>query len=1117
MSEQIHRIVVIAILYLVLAPALQALEPVGLEKNREKYPLGLSLEILEDRKGDLTFQEVNDPKRERQWYKSESEAPNFQFSRSTYWLRLKVHNPFQEQKNMLLDLAWTHHDYLEVYISKDGETIKEVKTGDRLRFDTREKTHRNFIFDIIFPPAETLTIHMRVGSWDGFHGPLPLALWEHDAFAAEDSTQVYFLGLLLGILGVMAAYNLFLYFSLRDIGYLFYVLHLIGITLWLSTKFGLSFMYFWPDSPWWGNQVLPASLGFGSIFLMLFSRVYLDTPRYTPKLDKALLFLAGIFFINTVLPFFGLFATSFRIYFPGTVAAHLALLIAGIFSFKQGHRPARYFLLAFFVMIAGGILIVIRAVDLLPTNFLTENVFIFGLVLEIVLFSLGLADRINAIQERALHIQKKAAESLELKVNERTQELAQANEKLQQADRAKTRFFANISHEFRTPLTLIIAPVESILNGDYGATLNKQNTIFNSILQNSLRLLRLINNLLDFTKIEAGRMNIKKEKTDISKFLDYQKVSVESGARSKGLEIEFHDKTGGLVAYIDRDLMEKAVMNLLSNAFKFTPENGKISVRLETSDQESFSISVQDNGIGVPEDKLETIFQRFSQVDESTSRKYEGTGIGLSLTKEIAELHGGSISVESKPDQGATFTLHIPLGLPRAGNALNEALEDIRQSEGIESLEEVKKYLMADVPPINIEGANGSETETVEAETDAETETEATEENEADTEDPAPKHRVLLVEDNADMRSFITTLLVREYIVDTAENGKVGLARAQEIIPDLILSDVMMPEMNGYELAHAIKSGPTTKDIPIIMLSAKADVLHRIEGLEYGADDYLPKPFNSIELMTRIRNQIAGKKLERELKKEKQERDLEFLQASVIQKTILTPRKAINKLDNLEIEFSYLPMNGQVSGDYYNISRTKDGTTSIFIADATGHGTQAALTTMQIDVLYKESLVKEFPSERFQYVNNKFVTEIHSKNFFTAINVDIQDNTMRYSCAGHPEQYLIRPATKEIKTITARGGIIGVREDKIFEMKETPVESGDMLLLFSDGIFEVFNRKSEEFGEERFQNLIQQGVDQGLYTRPINNIIDSIMEGLDEYREGVPFEDDITLFGIRMK
>ncbi len=381
------------------------------------------------------------------------------------------------------------------------------------------------------------------------------------------------------------------------------------------------------------------------------------------------------------------------------------------------------------------------------------------------------------------------------------------------------------------------------------------------MLGNGKRLLKLINNLLDFSKLEAGRMNIKKTKTDIREMLKIYRSAVHSGATAMGLNIIFNDNTDGIAAYIDRDLMEKAVFNLISNALKFSPKGGNIILQLDKTSDDNFSISVKDEGIGIPSDKINTIFERFSQVDGTSSRKYEGTGIGLAFTKEIVELHSGTISVRSKVNEGSVFTMTLPIGKPDENTIEDE----------IDNIADVKDYLLADIG--SDESSVGEKFEHPSPHPFIKTGEGAAKAKGEGILGKGPRsadegisregirYKLLVIDDTADMRKFITTLLKNEYQIITAVNGRDGFEKAKTERPDLIISDVMMPEMDGYELTRAIKSDNSLSGTPVILLTARADVDMKIEGLEFGADDYLSKPFNSKELRARIKSQLKMKSL----------------------------------------------------------------------------------------------------------------------------------------------------------------------------------------------------------------------------------------------------------------
>ncbi|MEX2231297.1 MAG: hybrid sensor histidine kinase/response regulator transcription factor [Cyclobacteriaceae bacterium] len=402
---------------------------------------------------------------------------------------------------------------------------------------------------------------------------------------------------------------------------------------------------------------------------------------------------------------------------------------------------------------------------------------------------------------------------------------------LSELDHVKTRFFANISHEFRTPITLILGPLREI----YNQTTNpEQKTTFGVMIRNGQRLLRLINQLLDLSKIEAGKMQLHTTKLELVEFLREIAASYESLAAGKGIKYAFNPEVPRLVASLDKEKIEKVMHNILSNAFKFTKE-GEVTMRLKLQDKQSALITVSDTGAGIPQDRLDKVFDRFYQVDSSHTRGYEASGLGMALAKELVELHHGKISVESTEGIGTTFTVWIPLGKEQTG--IVENTDHRVYHETGETISEDHTLVNTSVS----ESVNGKPAASSE-------------------EHPV----VLIVEDNADMRNYIHRTLFEHYHILEAANGIEGLKKAQEILPDLIISDIMMPEMDGYKLCELIKTNELTSHIPVILLTAKADRESKLAGLETGADDYLSKPFDGDELKLIIRNRVEERRKMRE-------------------------------------------------------------------------------------------------------------------------------------------------------------------------------------------------------------------------------------------------------------
>ncbi|WP_375755248.1 ATP-binding protein [Corallococcus exercitus] len=424
---------------------------------------------------------------------------------------------------------------------------------------------------------------------------------------------------------------------------------------------------------------------------------------------------------------------------------------------------------------------------------------------------------------------------------------AQRAEALAAIDRAKTAFFSNVSHEFRTPLTLILGPLEESL-ADTSAPLPPAQRARQELThRNALRLLKLVNSLLDFSRIEAGRVKASFHPTDLAR-LTGDLASVFRAAMEKaGLQYTVDARDLGEPVYVDRDMWEKVVLNLLSNAFKFTLDGG-VTVRLERQGAKA-RLTVRDTGTGIPEAELPRVFERFHRVESSRGRTHEGTGIGLALIQELVKLHGGTLGVRSTEGQGSTFFVELPLG------SAHLPAEQVQQEEGATHAgklgpafsEEALRWL-PDAP----ESIPLSVPELVTPPTRAN----ALGELGAGLALPQGRGRILVADDNADMRAYVSGLLAPHWSVRAVADGEAAFAAALELKPDLILSDVMMPRLDGFGLLQKLRADVRTSGIPFIMLSARAGEEARIEGLQAGADDYLVKPFSARELQARVDSQL---------------------------------------------------------------------------------------------------------------------------------------------------------------------------------------------------------------------------------------------------------------------
>jgi PAS domain S-box-containing protein len=414
-------------------------------------------------------------------------------------------------------------------------------------------------------------------------------------------------------------------------------------------------------------------------------------------------------------------------------------------------------------------------------------------------------------------------------------------EALAELDRAKTTFFSNVSHEFRTPLTLMLGPLEDLLRA--GQLPPSAGEALHLMQRNGQRLLKLVNTLLDFSRIEAGRVRAHYEPVDLAAYTSELVSTFRSAVERVGMRLLIDTPPLDEPIYVDTEMWEKVVLNLVSNAFKYTME-GEIAVALRT-DHASAVLTVRDTGSGIPADELPKLFNRFHRVEGARARTHEGTGIGLALVQELVRLHGGTVEVESHEGEGSTFTVCIPRGtthlpadriattiapmMPVTRRYVDEALRWIPESEpGSETGEEPSVPLLRAFTDESVRG------------------------------------RVLLADDNADMRAYVRRLLTADYEVVEVADGAEALSKARAVAPDLILSDVMMPNLDGFGLLRELRASADTSGIPVILLSARAGEEARVEGLNAGADDYIVKPFAAREMLARVSSTLTLARVRRE-------------------------------------------------------------------------------------------------------------------------------------------------------------------------------------------------------------------------------------------------------------
>jgi signal transduction histidine kinase/CheY-like chemotaxis protein/AraC-like DNA-binding protein len=395
--------------------------------------------------------------------------------------------------------------------------------------------------------------------------------------------------------------------------------------------------------------------------------------------------------------------------------------------------------------------------------------------------------------------------------------------KLKELDEIKTRFYTNITHEFRTPLTVILGMTEK-MEADPGNTARNE---LGKIKRNSLSLLHLVNQMLDLSKLEAGAIRIHVTHGDVISYLKMLLESFQSLAEIKGILLDFKSEVESLMMDYDSEKLKQIISNLVTNALKYTPEGGSIMLRasVDYQIQSTLTIEIEDTGIGIAPDKLEHIFERFYRVDAGASTGQDGSGLGLAITRELVKLLGGEIQVSSEVNRGTRFVLILPV----LKDAVLFGPEEGRMSVELDDLKVVTGENLQELPF---------------------------------SKDELPI--MLIVEDNADVRDYLHSILEDHYRIHLAENGKLGLEKALNLVPDIVISDIMMPELDGVAMVNQLKNDMRTSHIPVILLTAKADMASRLEGLETGAEAYLEKPFHKEELFVILRKLIESRRKLRE-------------------------------------------------------------------------------------------------------------------------------------------------------------------------------------------------------------------------------------------------------------
>ncbi|NPA93930.1 MAG: response regulator [Thermodesulfobacteria bacterium] len=677
---------------LVLAPFLQPLawpqeEPINILSIGEQFFLGPHIQYLEDKQGTMNIMDVVRASHLGKFKKCKRTSPGFGFTSSVFWFKFTLYNPGPKNVTRYLEIEYPLLDYVDLYVPLPGSGYRIYKEGDRQSFYHRPIKYRNLVFILEIPGNSTQDYFLRVKTSSSLN--LPARLYTPAGFIDKVEDEETALGFYFGILFAMLAYNLILFFTIREAVYLYYVLFVIFYFLFQLDLTGLAFKYFWPNSIYWANESLPFFILVSYLFGTMFTRQILNSRRYAPILDKILAFFMVVSLICAILSLVVPYEISIKAatLITMTVLVHI---LAGFLCLYRGYRPARYYALAWSISMAGASIYAMKSFGLLPNNFVTVWGLQVGSAWEVILLSMALSDRLSLLQKEKDRIQaeytrkleeanlrlEEFAKTLEEKVRQRTLELEKSNallmqqaeemrlaeERAERASKAKSDFLANMSHEIRTPLNAITGITALALEMDLP---DKLRDYLNIIKASAHSLLNLVNDILDLSKIEAGKMELEETDFQLLDVMENMADMFTEIASEKSIEFIIDiapDVPNPLIG--DPMRLGQLLTNLVSNAIKFT-DQGQVLLqciqRGEDAECSHLSFRVSDTGIGIEKDRLEYLFDMFTQADSSTTRRFGGTGLGLTICKRIASLMGGTIQVQSEIGKGTTFTFEVTL------------------------------------------------------------------------------------------------------------------------------------------------------------------------------------------------------------------------------------------------------------------------------------------------------------------------------------------------------------------------------------------------------------------------------------------------------------------------
>jgi signal transduction histidine kinase len=640
------------LLFLSLLPFVAA--AVELDEHTRHLPLGQVMQVFEDPLGEARIEDVASAAFENRFQPHQTAVFNAGYSRSVHWVRVDLHyrpQVAQDARRWLLEVAYPPLDSLQLYLADGRGGYRLARdTGDTKPWASREIRQGNYLFEIELQPNQPQRAYLRVQSEGSIQ--VPLSLWSQHAYLEAQPGRIYVLGMIYGVLLAMLVYNLFIYISIRDPSYLYYILYIAAFGLYQVSVNGAGVQFLWPDRPWWANVATPLLIGATGLFGCLFTRSFLRTAEHSRWMDRLLGLIIAFSVVVMVLALTTDYGVSLRLATALALLFTLAVFAAGILAWLRGMRVARYFIIAWSALLIGGQINTLMVLGHLPHNFLTMYASQLGAALEVVLLSMALADRINALKDERASILESARSELE-----------QLNAELAESNRLKDEFLSNISHELRTPMMGVMGALELLPASETPEELQQ----YQHIATGSARdMMRLVNNILVLSELRAGKLRLRDQRFSLRETAARLHQQFDGLARDKGLAFDLDfDETLPDRLYGDGEKFEQSICHLLDNAVKFT-SRGAVNLRFTGSVEQrqlQLNVEVIDSGIGFSDAAQAFLYHHFRQVDGSMTRRYGGLGIGLAISRGLIEVLGGRLEQQSRPGLGSRFGIHVGFAL----------------------------------------------------------------------------------------------------------------------------------------------------------------------------------------------------------------------------------------------------------------------------------------------------------------------------------------------------------------------------------------------------------------------------------------------------------------------